>query len=88
MLRISKKYIAMPNIIHIETSTEVCSVALSCDGYVQFHRESFDGPSHASLLGDYVKDAVTYARLKELPLHAVAVSGGPRLLYGFAYRRF
>lgn len=77
MLRISKKYIAMPNIIHIETSTDVCSVALSCDGYVQFHRESFDGPSHASLLGDYVKDAVTYARLKELPLHAVAVSGGP-----------
>ena len=67
----------MPNILHIETSTEVCSVALSCDGYVQFHREAFDGPSHASLLGGFVQDAVTYARLKELPLHAVAVSGGP-----------
>lgn len=67
----------MPNIIHIETSTDVCSVALSCDGYVQFHRESFDGPSHASVLGGFVRDAVSYARLKELPLHAVAVSGGP-----------
>lgn len=70
-------YTVMPNILHIETSTEVCSVALSCDGYVQFHREAFDGPSHASLLGGFVQDAVTYARLKELPLHAVAVSGGP-----------
>lgn len=67
----------MPNIIHIETSTEVCSVALSSDGIVKFHRENFEGPSHAALLGEFVHDAVTFAQENMLPLHAVAVSGGP-----------
>ena len=67
----------MPNIIHIETSTEVCSVAVSSDGIVKFHRQDFDGPSHASLLGGFVQEAVAYARDNNIPLHAVAVSSGP-----------
>ncbi len=67
----------MPNIIHIETSTEVCSVAVSSDGVVKFHRQDFDGPSHASLLGGFVHEAVAYARDNNIPLHAVAVSSGP-----------
>ena len=67
----------MPNIIHIETSTEVCSVAISCDGVVKFHREDFEGPSHAALLGGFVQDAVAFARDNNLPLQAVAVSAGP-----------
>ena len=67
----------MPNIIHIETSTEVCSVALSSDGVVKFHRQNFEGPSHAALLGDYVQECITHARENQIELHAVAVSGGP-----------
>lgn len=67
----------MPTIIHIETSTEVCSVAISCDGVVKFHREDFDGPSHAALLGGFVQEAVAFARDNNLPLQAVAVSAGP-----------
>ena len=67
----------MPNIIHIETSTEVCSVALSSDGVVKFHRQNFDGPSHASLLGGYVEECLKHARENNIELHAVAVSGGP-----------
>lgn len=67
----------MPNIIHIETSTSVCSAALSSDGVVQCHFESFDGPSHASLLGAYVKELMTFARDKSIRVDAVAVSSGP-----------
>ena len=67
----------MPNIIHIETSTEVCSVALSSDGVVKFHRQNFEGPSHASLLGGYVEECVKFARENNIELHAVAVSSGP-----------
>ncbi len=67
----------MPNIIHIETSTSVCSVALSTDGEVKCHFENFEGPSHASLLGVYVKQVMEYARDKEMKIDAVAVSSGP-----------
>ncbi len=67
----------MPNIIHIETSTSVCSVALSSDGVVKCHFENFDGPSHATLLGVYVKQLMEFARDKELTVDAVAVSSGP-----------
>ncbi len=67
----------MPNIIHIETSTSVCSAALSRDGAVQCHFENFDGPLHASLLGAYVKELMTFARDKEIKVEAVAVSSGP-----------
>ena len=54
----------MPNIIHIETSTSVCSAALSSDGVVQCHFENFEGPSHASLLGVYVKQIMDFSRDK------------------------
>ncbi len=67
----------MPNIIHIETSTSVCSAALSTDGVVKCHFENFDGPSHASLLGVYIKQLMEYARDKEVKIDAVAVSSGP-----------
>lgn len=67
----------MPNIIHIETSTEVCSVALSSDGVVKFHRQDFEGPSHAALLGGFVQDCIAFARENKIEPHAVAVSGGP-----------
>ncbi len=67
----------MPNIIHIETSTDICSVALSSDGVVKFRRENYEGPSHAALLGSFVEETVAFAREKEIQIHAVAVSSGP-----------
>lgn len=67
----------MSCIINIETSTKVCSLAVTCDGMVVFNREHYEGPSHASLLGGYVNEALEFIKSHDLKLDAVAVSGGP-----------
>ena len=68
----------MSCILNIETSTSVCSVALSMDGEVLFAKASFDGPSHAALLGVFVEEALSALKKKEgKKLDAVAVSSGP-----------
>ncbi len=67
----------MAIIINIETSTSVCSVSVSSDGEVIFNKENFDGPSHASLLGVFVNEAVIFLRENNFKLDAVAVSCGP-----------
>lgn len=67
----------MPNILHIETSTLVCSVALSGDTEMKCHFENYEGPSHASVLGVFVQKAVDFVREKGMKLDAVAVSAGP-----------
>lgn len=64
-------------ILSIETSTKVCSVALSVDEKIVYSREEFKGPSHAAVLGSFVQEAVDYARGKQLIIHAIAVSSGP-----------
>lgn len=67
----------MSCILNIETSTTVCSAALSANGEVLFAKSSFDGPSHAALLGVYVEEALSVLKEKSLKLDAVAVSSGP-----------
>lgn len=67
----------MSCILHIETSTEVCSVAISQDGASIFSKEDFKGPSHATILGVYVDEALSYADSHAIPVDAVAVSCGP-----------
>lgn len=67
----------MSCILHIETSTEVCSVALSEDGQCIFSKEDMQGPSHAVTLGVYVDEALSFANSHAIPLDAVAVSCGP-----------
>lgn len=67
----------MAIILNIETSTEVCSVALTSEGQILEHHENYDGQTHATLLSAYVKDALEYVRTRELKLDAVAVSIGP-----------
>ena len=67
----------MSCILNIETSTSVCSVALSADGEVLFEKSSFEGPSHAALLGVYAEEAIAVTKEKGLKLDAVAVSSGP-----------
>jgi len=67
----------MATILNIETSTEVCSVALTSEGQILEHHENYDGQTHATLLSAYVKDALEYVHTRELKLDAVAVSIGP-----------
>lgn len=67
----------MATILNIETSTEVCSVALTSEGGVLDHRENYEGQTHATLLSQYVKEMLDYARSREIKLDAVAVSIGP-----------
>lgn len=67
----------MATILNIETSTEVCSVALTSEGQVLVHHENYNGQTHATLLSAYVKDCLEYVRTRELHLDAVAVSIGP-----------
>lgn len=67
----------MSCILHIETSTDVCSVSLSQDGASIFNEEDFKGPSHATQLGVFVDEALSFADSHAIPLDAVAVSCGP-----------
>jgi len=67
----------MACILHIETSTTVCSVALSVDGSVVFERINFEGPSHAALLGVYIEDVIAFLKKMQYQPDAIAISGGP-----------
>lgn len=67
----------MACILHIETSERACSVALSDQGQVVFHKEDLDGPHHASILAPYCDEALSFADSHAIPLDAVAVSQGP-----------
>ena len=67
----------MATISNIETSTDVCSVALTQDGMVLEHHEDYDGRNHAVVLSRFVESCVTYARTRQLAIDAVAVSIGP-----------
>lgn len=63
--------------MNIETSTAVCSVALTSEGQVLDHRENYDGQTHATLLSQYVKEMLDYAHSREMNIDAIAVSIGP-----------
>lgn len=67
----------MACILHIETATDVCSVALSEDGAVLFSKEDYDGPQHAVTLGVFVDEVLSMADSHAKPIDAVAVSCGP-----------
>ncbi|MCM1349058.1 MAG: tRNA (adenosine(37)-N6)-threonylcarbamoyltransferase complex dimerization subunit type 1 TsaB [Firmicutes bacterium] len=67
----------MAVIINIETSTEVCSAALTAEGMVLCHHEEFQGRNHAALLSGFIKSCLDHLRDHEMKLDAVAVSLGP-----------
>ena len=67
----------MPTIINIETSTDVCSVALTSEGAVLEHFEEFNGRNHATLLSGFIKGCIDHLRRHEMMLDAIAVSMGP-----------
>lgn len=67
----------MAVILNIETSTSVCSVAVSFDGMVLCHREDFEGRNHAALLSGFIKDCLADISENGMKPDAIAVSIGP-----------
>lgn len=67
----------MANILNIDTSTSVCSVALAAEGMVIMQRAEFQPSSHAALLSDFIKDCLDHLSDHEMKLDAVAVTLGP-----------
>ena len=67
----------MANILNIDTSTDVCSVALTSEGSVLEHREDYEGQNHAKVLSSFINDMLDYATPRGIKLDAVAVSMGP-----------
>ncbi len=69
----------MAYILCIETSTTVCSVALTCDGKVVAARQENEGNSHANrltvLIEDLFNDSSVPVEMSDID--AVAVSSGP-----------
>ena len=69
----------MSCILHIETSTSMCSVAVSEDSHVIYHEEerATEKGSAAEKLGSMVDEALSFTDSHAIPFDAVAVSCGP-----------
>ena len=67
----------MSCILNIETSTDVCSVAVSEDGKCIYEQTDREGPNHAVKLGVFADEALSFIDRHAIPLDAVAVSSGP-----------
>lgn len=70
-------YTSMAKILLLETSTEVCSAAISVDGSVVALSETLDAPNHAALLTLQIEACAQRAGLKLGQLDALALSRGP-----------
>ena len=64
----------MACILHIDTSTELCSVAVSENAQVIFQQEN---RNHAEHLASMVDEALSFTDSHAIPFDAVAVSCGP-----------
>lgn len=67
----------MAFILNIETSTEVCSVALGKDGKLVTFRENTEGLNHAKLLTVFIEEIFQEQNITMSDVDAVAVSEGP-----------
>ena len=66
-----------PLILHIETSTELCSVALSRGNSCLSVNENCEGRNHATMLTPFIDDLFIKNDVSIHQLNAVAVSSGP-----------
>ena len=64
-------------ILHIETSTGICSVALSRDGQLLAYHDMEDGMNHTALLVPAVEELLKSASLVPGDLGGISVSSGP-----------
>lgn len=67
----------MSLILNIDTSTDICSVAIAREGHVVALRENDEGLNHSTLLGVYVDELLKGNNWRADDLDAVAVSMGP-----------
>lgn len=67
----------MVYILNIETSSQICSVAISADDKLLSLVELNDANSHSTLLANCIQKALDKANILVTDLNAVAVSGGP-----------
>ena len=67
----------MAVILQIETSTTVCSAALSSNSSCIMERIELGGLSHATMLPRFLQEIVDFVRKEQLKVDAVAVSCGP-----------
>ena len=66
----------MALILNIDTSTDICSVAIARDGHVVALKENDEGFNHSTLLGVYVDDLLKENNLTANDLDAVAAHWG------------
>ena len=64
-------------ILHIETATNVCSVALSEGEKLIALRESDEDKSHGALLTIFMDEVLKEGAFKATDMHAISVSKGP-----------
>lgn len=64
-------------ILSIETSTEVCSIALHRDGELVAESTSYEAYSHAERLAPMIDELLREQEIKKAKITAVAVSAGP-----------
>ena len=64
-------------VLNIETSTNVCSVAISHNSEIIWNKESYEGPAHSTLLGIFVNESFHFLKENNIQLDAVAISKGP-----------
>jgi tRNA threonylcarbamoyladenosine biosynthesis protein TsaB len=67
----------MSLILHLETATTVCSVALSFEGKLISLKEENNGYTHAEHLSLFIEDVLLLAGKKMTDIDAVAISKGP-----------
>jgi len=67
----------MSLILHLDTSTQICSVALSSDGELLGIRESHEEKSHSRQLVVFISELLEENHIQASSLDAVAVSMGP-----------
>ena len=64
-------------ILHIETSTNICSIAVSENGQCLFSKSDSEGMNHAALLSVFIAEAMDLLKSTSKKPDAVAVSSGP-----------
>jgi len=65
-------------ILHLETATKVCSVALSKNGeLISFTEDSDDNYTHGEKLNLFIEDVIEKSSVKLDQLSAISISSGP-----------
>lgn len=70
-------YCAVIYLLHIETSTESCSVCISANGHIVAINETHQGFNHAANIAVQIQQCLLNANIQITQLAAVAVSKGP-----------